>query len=515
MKSRTSTSVTAMTLFISLAMQLRLAAQDDRDHHHKHHHYKLIDMGTFGGPSSGTQDELKFLNSRGMVAGFADTPTPDPNYPNSCLFCGPFIEHAFLWQNGGLRDLGALPGLNTSAAFGISDSGLSAGFSENGEIDPLLGVPEMHATLWKNGQIIDLGTLEGGHESAAFNVNSRGQVAGFSFNLVPDPIFGTQERTFLWDKHKGMQDLGTLGTGTDAGILPVPPLNKGNVEINAHGQVVACSTTNTIINPVTGLPTIDPFLWDKESGMQDLGSFGGTAGCAVNINNNGQVVGYSNLAGDLTYHPFLWVAPGPMQDLGTLGGNLGFAIWVNEAGEVVGSATNQGDQAFHGFLWKKRIMTDLGTLNPLPQSHAEWINSIEQVVGNATSFDFSTQVAVLWENGGPAVDLNTLVPPGTNLQLREARNINDRGEISGGGVTSSGDGRAFLLIPCDEHHLGVEGCDYSTVDTTTVAQVHAPKEAQTRSGATQNGIPIGRLDSLGPWRARRSNIPGGLNGSDR
>ena len=34
-----------------MAMPLRLAAQDKPDNH-KHHHCKLIDVGTFGGPSS-------------------------------------------------------------------------------------------------------------------------------------------------------------------------------------------------------------------------------------------------------------------------------------------------------------------------------------------------------------------------------------------------------------------------------------------------------------------------------
>jgi probable HAF family extracellular repeat protein len=220
----------ATTLFAALTIPAGLAALDDAAKTNKpmHHHYQLIDMGTFGGPRSNTQDELKVLNSRGMVAGFADTPTPDPNYPNLCFFCGPFIDHAFQWQNGVLNDLGALPGLNTSAAFGISDSGLSAGFSENGEIDPLLGIPEVHAVFWKDGQITDLGTLEGGYESAAFNVNSRGQVAGVSQNLVPDEFnfLGTQQRTFLWQDGV-MQDLGTLG-GPDAGIIGGPPVNKGN-----------------------------------------------------------------------------------------------------------------------------------------------------------------------------------------------------------------------------------------------------------------------------------------------
>jgi probable HAF family extracellular repeat protein len=461
---------TAGTLVLVAAGLVCVAANPNRSGPPKlglHHHYQLIDLGTFGGPLSLTQDELKVLNRRGTVAGLADTSTPDPNYPISCLFCfSPFIDHAFQWRNGVLNDLGALPGVNTSAAQGISESGLSSGFSENGEIDPLLGIPEIHAVLWRDGQIIDLGTLEGGYESSAFTVNNRGQVTGVSLNLVPDPFtgLGTQLRTFLWDKDNGMQDLGTLG-GPDAGIVPGPgPINKGNVEINERGQVVSCSYTSSIPNPWTGFPTVDPFLWDKDNGMQDLGTLGGTSGCAVNLNNRGQVVGYSNLAGDSTVHPFLWTNPGPMQDLGTLGGTRGFSNGINDAGDACGATYLPGDQVQHGFLWKDGIMTDLGALIPLPNSVADWINSREQVVGFAASSDFNVQAAFLWENGGPMVDLNTLVPPGSSLQLASAFNINDRGEISGEGFTFNGDLHTFLLIPCDEDHPGIEGCDYSLVD---------------------------------------------------
>ena len=79
----------------------------------------------------------------------------------------------------------------------------------------------MHAVLWKDSQIVDLGTLEGGYESVAFTVNSRGQVAGVSQNLVPDPFdpFGTQQRTFLWENGV-MQDLGTLG-GPDSPLSAI------------------------------------------------------------------------------------------------------------------------------------------------------------------------------------------------------------------------------------------------------------------------------------------------------
>lgn len=473
------TALAAFTLIAVFAVPVRLVAQDNRVHNQWHHHYQLIDLGTLGGPQAFTQDQLPFLTNRGVVAGWADTSTPDPNYPNSCFFCffSPFIVHAFQWKEGALTDLGALPGVTSSEAFWISNNGLTAGVSENGATDPLLGIPAVHAVFWKNGQITDLGTLEGGYESGAFAVNSGGEVAGFSNNLVPDPFnlittpsgTTTQQRTFLWQNGL-MRDLGTLG-GTDAGLLG----DQGNIEINERGQVAACSYTNSTPNPTTGTPTLDPFLWDKKDGMQDLGTLGGTSGCAINLNNRGQVIGYSNLAGDMTDHPFLWDKRGhpQMKDLGTFGGSNGRAIAINDGGEVVGWAMDQNEQV-RAFLWSNGMKINLGILSPLPYSNAQWINSKGQVVGFAADANFITHVAFLWENGGPIVDLNSLIPPGSELQLANALNINDRGEIAGTGLLTNGDFRNFLLIPCDENHPGVEGCDYNLLEESVAASPTSP-----------------------------------------
>lgn len=127
-----------------------------------------------------------------------------------------------------------------------------------------------------------------------------------------------------------MQDLGTLG-GPDADALL----------INERGQIAGISYTSSTPNP-SGMPTVDPFLWEKGK-ILDLGSFGGTYGAVGWLNNQGQVAGFSNLTGDTTAHPFLWSQAEGMKDLGTLGGTFGLANWVNETGEVVGTATTQGD----------------------------------------------------------------------------------------------------------------------------------------------------------------------------
>jgi probable HAF family extracellular repeat protein len=191
------------------------------------------------------------------------------------------------------------------------------GISQNGEIDPLIpGFPELRAVLWQNGEITDLGTLEGGYESVASAVNSRGQVVGFETNLISDPFsFFDTTRTpaFLW-QNGTMQDLGTLG-GPDAVALLM----------NERAQVAGFAYTNSMPNPDNGplcapnVPTIDPFLWEKGE-MVDLGTLGGTCGSASGLNNRGQVIGLSSLAGNLTHHPFLWTKPGPIQELDTLGG---------------------------------------------------------------------------------------------------------------------------------------------------------------------------------------------------
>src|SRR5271169_866445 len=492
MKFETWNRVITGTLLATLVIRGGVAAQNTAKRHqpHQYHHYQLNDVGTFGGPNSSyvLPPSGKLINNSGVAVGGADTPTPEPS--GFCFNFDCYLSCGFKWQDGVASPLGALPGFNSSLSVGVSDSGLAVGVSENGT-DPLTGGPAAEAILWgQDGSLTDLGTL-GGNESFASDVNNRGHVAGEALNSIPDPYTGfflmpgvTQVHAFRWAKSHGMRDLGTLG-GTDSAAF----------FINERGQINGWSFTNNTPNPTltlcggfsTNIPTMDPFLWENGK-MTDLGSLGGTCGQSNGLNNRGQVAGVSNLAGDLKCHPFLWNKVGGMRDLGTLGGDSGVATYLNDAGEVVGVADLPGAQGcdgpepHHAFFWKNGVMTDLGTIDGDPCSVARSINSSGQVVGAAT--DCSHQLnAFLWEQGGAMVDLNTLIPSTPGVVLNHALYINDSGDIASLGFLSNGDIHSFLLTPCDENHPGVEGCDYSLVDASVPAQSVTPRYA---SSATQH-----------------------------
>jgi probable HAF family extracellular repeat protein len=459
MKSRTQIWMAAVYFFTALALPVSTPAQDNSSlgHKSKHQQYKLIDMGTFGGPASliapsfggGPENPGRAVTNRGVIVGAAQTPIPDPN----CNGC--FVFHAFRWQDNVLTDLGTLQGVDSDLSSGanwINDRGWIAGFSYIGGLDPLTASPASHAVLWRNGEILDLGTL-GEDFGAANALNNSGQVVGFSLNAIPDPVsilgLPTEVRAFLW-QNGVMQDLGTLG-GLDAIASAV----------NESGQVAGISSTNTVPNATTGIPTVHPFLWNRGR-MIDLGTLGGTNsgvdGPIILLNNRGQVAGTSTLAGDVAVHPFLW-EHGVLKDLGTLGGDTGFVTWINDGGDVIGTADlpgPSGSQSHHAFLWRNGVKTDLGSLGGT--SHAEGVNSQSQIVGRSFPISSSVQHAFIWENGGPMVDLNSLIPANSGLLLEEGGNINDRGEIAGRGLPAGCNdvdacGHAFLLIPngdCDD-----------------------------------------------------------------
>ena len=484
MDSKTRTRFIALTLFVALA--LPLAAQKISKHPHQYHHYQLNDPGTFGGPESfmsfgGGFPRSGVLNNSGTLAGAANTPAADPY----CGFGGTCnAGDAFQYKDGVTTDLGRVPGGIDSQANWISGSGLIAGVGDNGQPDPLAGflIPQLHGLLWENGIMTDLGSLpEGGYLVFPDAVNNRGEVVGFAQNTVPDANsmltgYGYQTRAFYW-KNGVMQDLGTLGTGTDAqGVL-----------INEGGQVVGWSYTNSAPSAIcAGFNfgfnlTTASFIWDRKNGMRDIGGLGGTCTIAQDFNDRGQAVGGSALPGDSVIHPFVWNASTGMTDLlGASNANYGFPEGENASGEVVGGTCDPVKCS--ALLWLKTggkwKTVHLGTLAGF--GFAISINNSGQVIGNCGA---NINCTFLWEDGGPMVNLLSLLPPNTGIDLAEALQINDRGEIAAQGPDANGNNHAVLLIPCDDNHRDVEGCDYSMVDGPVVLAQTTPavRDASSRS----------------------------------
>jgi len=174
--------LTVLILAGSLAMANQALAQQTG--------YKLIDIGTLGGPVSyilpaGQIGSFSQLNATSTLVGGAATSIPITPNSNPIVVCGgiegdvPFVNHAIEWQNGSVMDLGSLAGPDhCSVATSINADGVNSGHSETAATDPVTGWNEVHAVRWKNGTIMDLGTL-GGSISFGAGINKSGQIAGF------------------------------------------------------------------------------------------------------------------------------------------------------------------------------------------------------------------------------------------------------------------------------------------------------------------------------------------------
>jgi probable HAF family extracellular repeat protein len=368
--------------------------------------YQVSNLPGLGGTSNGGNS----INDQTWVSGYARLPNRD--------------RHAALWRNNALTDLFTLGGPNSSVTWNVKNTaGIIVGISQTA--DPqLLGESWSSAAfystpnnvgyinlgfVWQNGQMRGLPNFPGGNNGFATGANNLGQAVGWAENGVHDPncccTQVLQFRPAVWTlgPPDQIQDL-PLITGDSSGAATA---------INDHGQIVGISG---ICDQAVGRRTAEhAVLWEN--------------GTVTDI--------YPN-------------APAPWWNTPTA---------INQRGDVVGFA---GDPAFvegdilHAFMWTRE--DGIRQLKPLRNrtpkhvdSEAYGINEARQVVGVSCDADLVDCRAVIWDHGNTPKDLNDLKAPGYPAVLTSAKDINNKGEITGRATDPiTGVLTAYLAVPVSQ-----------------------------------------------------------------
>ena len=276
--------------------------------------------------------------------------------------------------------------------------------------------------------------------------------------------------------------------------------------INASGQVAGNSQVSDRDE--------EGFIWNSGSGIQGLGSLGGSRSDAYGINSSGTVVGTSFIPDRSNEQAYIWTQAGGMQNLGW--GADSVATGINNSGEIVGvvatgnnsanslvngtvigpgeaNAVNNSGQVVgvtsfgsseQAYIWDPvNHFHDLGFLPGATTSDATAINDLGQVVGysgsnafiwdsvhgmqnigagQATGINNLGQVtgflpngdSFIWDSVHGMIDLNTLVTPGSGWTIEgfslSANGINDSGQIATTGYSDTLGIGALLLTPVPE-----------------------------------------------------------------
>jgi subtilisin family serine protease len=196
------------------------------------------------------------------------------------------------------------------------------------------------------------------------------------------------------------QPLAESNLGSSIGRRGLTAPGEKIISLGTNGRPQTFGGTSAAAPFVTGAIAL---LWDHGK-VTNLGSLGGKFGNqAHNMNNRGQVVGASDLAGDAVFHGFVWSQSTGMQDVPPLAGDTySVALSISDAGVVGGVSIDASFTILRAF-----IVVD-----------------------------------------GVPTDLNTLIPADSPLQLQTACTINSRGEIVGFAIEkSTGQIRGYLAIP--------------------------------------------------------------------
>ena len=236
---------------------------------------------------------------------------------------------------------------------------------------------------FETDEFTSLGTLPGGNWSEARAINSTGEIVGF----WGDTVNGPSPQAFIWRDGEMIDIHPDFGT----------PRSDAN-DINDNG--IATGWMGTSLGT-----DARAFIWDDGQVTELPAIPGGVTSKGNRINTRRQLAISGKFNDD---HPlgfisggFLWEA-GQWTDLGMLPGYDSMALTgLNEVGYVVGwsRAIKSSDEPDTGFIWNDGVMTNLNNLLPpnsqLQVSQARGINESGQIVAMAHSDDLNATVGLL------------------------------------------------------------------------------------------------------------------------
>ena len=298
----------------------------------------------------------------------------------------------------------------------------------------LLNEDTIHAAVWIDGHMKDIGTLRG-DVSIATDINDRGEVVGLS-ESGPESFFG-----FRWTRGK---------------MTPLPSLNKklsAASAINQRGDIAGVSTSDSA-------PLI-ACAWDGGKAHSLPMPRGFSASFAEDINGRGILVGFAVDNSGERARAVRWEARrvGVLQ---TLGGKNSVAVSLNESGTIGGASNIRGgnEREWTAALWQAGRIRDIGRLPGAQWGVVNSINRRGEIVG-ASGAGCGTSRACIWVDEKPH-DLNNWVDA-RGWHLLSAAAINDRGQIAGTAIHND-QIHGFILNPRNQSAVAPasEALDWNT-----------------------------------------------------
>jgi uncharacterized membrane protein len=249
---------------------------------------EMVSLKTLGGANAVANE----INSKGLIAGYAENTTVDSTCPTG----GPQVYQfkPVTWNESGIRPL-ATAGQNQEGVAFDDPDGVASAVNDKGQVVGstgtctafnaifLFNLQPVHAVLWENGKARDLGSLPGESNYLAENINNSGEVVG-----------GSATEGFLWTAEKGMQGLGYVGN--DNFSLGIGINDKGEIVgisgdaptfttirgfVRQHGVLVDLNTLVVGNNPFPAGGLISNPFGDYPTGLVT----------ACKINSKGEITG--------------------------------------------------------------------------------------------------------------------------------------------------------------------------------------------------------------------------------